>query len=79
MVKGFNFHQTTTFKDPVEKKVLKTLLEKKKMLITGIFFVSDLLLSFERSVFVAFVKDNATMSSIPYFENCVSYFVQRKK
>ena len=26
-------------------------------------------------LFVAFVEDNATMSSIPYFENRVSYFV----
>ena len=32
-------------------------------------------------LFVAFVKDNATMSSVPYFENHVSYFVliSRKK
>ena len=28
------------------------------------------------TVFVAFVEDNATMSSIRYFENHVSYFVQ---
>ena len=28
------------------------------------------------NIFVAFVEDNATMSSIPYFENCVSYSVQ---
>ena len=28
------------------------------------------------SIFVAFVEDNATMSSIGYFENHVSYFVQ---
>ena len=31
-----------------------------------------------RLVFVAFVKDNATMSSIRYFENHVSYFVQNQ-
>ena len=31
------------------------------------------------SVFVAFVEDNATMSSIPYFENNVSYFVQNRR
>ena len=30
-------------------------------------------------VFVAFVKDNATMSSIRYFENHVSYFVQNRR
>ena len=29
-----------------------------------------------KSVFVAFVEDNATISSIEYFENHVSYFVQ---
>ena len=27
-------------------------------------------------IFVAFVEDNAIMSSIQYFENHVSYFVQ---
>ena len=31
------------------------------------------------SIFVAFVEDNATMSSIPYFENLVSYFVQNRR
>ena len=31
------------------------------------------------SVFVAFVKDNATMSSIQYFENCVLYFCAKPK
>ena len=30
-------------------------------------------------VFVAFVEDNATMSSIQYFENHVTYFVQKPK
>ena len=30
-------------------------------------------------VFVAFVEDNATMSSIRYFENHVSYFVQNRR
>ena len=30
-------------------------------------------------IFVAFVKDNATMSSIRYFENHVSYFVQNRR
>ena len=30
------------------------------------------------SFFVAFVEDNATMSSIGYFENYVSYFVQNR-
>ena len=30
-------------------------------------------------IFVAFVKDNATMSSIWYFENHVSYFVQNRR
>ena len=29
--------------------------------------------------FVAFVEDNATMSSIRYFENYVSYFVQNRR
>ena len=28
-----------------------------------------------RNVFVAFVEDNATMSSVRYFENHASYFV----
>ena len=28
---------------------------------------------------VAFVKDNATMSSIRYFENHVSYLVQNRR
>ena len=30
-------------------------------------------------IFIAFVKDNATMSSIRYFENHVSYFVQNQR
>ena len=30
-------------------------------------------------VFVAFVEDNATMSSVRYFENHVSYFVQNRR
>ena len=30
-------------------------------------------------VFVAFVEDNATMSSIRYFENHASYFVQNRR
>ena len=30
-------------------------------------------------IFVAFVADNATVSSIRYFENHVSYFVQKPK
>ena len=30
-------------------------------------------------IFVAFVEDNATMSSIRYFENHVSYFVQNQR
>ena len=30
-------------------------------------------------LFVAFVKENATMSSIPYFANHVSYFVQNQR
>ena len=29
--------------------------------------------------FVAIVEDNATMSSIRYFENHVSYFVQNRR
>ena len=31
------------------------------------------------SIFVAFVEDNVTMSSITYFENRVSYFVQKRR
>ena len=31
------------------------------------------------SVFVAFVKDSATMSSIPYFENHVKVFCAKPK
>ena len=31
------------------------------------------------SIFVAFVEDNATISSIPYFENHASYFVQNRR
>ena len=30
-------------------------------------------------VFVEFIEDNATMSSIRYFENHVSYFVQNRR
>ena len=30
-------------------------------------------------IFVAFVEDSATMSSIRYFENHVSYFVQNRR
>ena len=30
------------------------------------------------SIFGAFVEDDATMSSIPYFENRVPYFVQNR-
>ena len=30
-------------------------------------------------LFVVFVKDNATMSSIGYFENHVLYFVQNRR
>ena len=29
-------------------------------------------------IFVAFLEDNATMSSMPYFENRVSNFVQNR-
>ena len=32
-----------------------------------------------KEVFVAFVEDNATMNSIPYFENRVSHFVQNRR
>ena len=32
-----------------------------------------------KAVFVAFVEDNATMSSIRYFKNHVSYFVQSRR
>ena len=32
-----------------------------------------------KTIFVAFVEDNATMSSIRYFENHVSYFVQNRR
>ena len=35
--------------------------------------------SFVNLVFVAYVEDNATMSSIRYFENHVLYFVQKPK
>ena len=36
--------------------------------------------TFQRNnIFVAYVEDNATMSSIRYFENHVSYFVQKPK
>ena len=31
------------------------------------------------NIFVAFVEDNATMSSIRYFENHASYFVQNRR
>ena len=31
------------------------------------------------SVIVAFVEDNASMSSLRYFENHVSYFVQNRR
>ena len=31
------------------------------------------------TIFVVFVKDHATMSSIQYFENHVSYFVHNKE
>ena len=30
-------------------------------------------------VFVALVKDNATMTSEPYFENLVVYFVENRR
>ena len=36
-----------------------------------------LLLAEHCFIFVAFVKDNATMSSTRYFENHVSYFVEK--
>ena len=45
-------------------------LQKKKCLQFGL--VSNF-------VFVAFVQDNATMSSIWYFENHASYFVQNRR
>ena len=31
------------------------------------------------AIFVTFVKDNATMSSVRYFENHVSYLVQNRR
>ena len=34
---------------------------------------------FVKQYFVAFVEDNATMSSIRYFENHLSYFVQNRR
>ena len=37
------------------------------------------LISCQGRVFVAFVEDNATKSSIRYFENHVSYLVQKPK
>ena len=33
----------------------------------------------EDRIFVAFVEDNATMSSIRYFENHASYYVQNRR
>ena len=30
-------------------------------------------------IFVAYIEDNATMSSIRYFENHVSYFVENRR
>ena len=36
-------------------------------------------LSVRKSLVVAFVEDNATLSSIRYFENHVTYFVQNRR
>ena len=39
---------------------------------------ANVLVTNKSPIFVAFVEDNATMSSIRYFENHVSYFVQNQ-
>ena len=47
---GLNlYHTNLTFNDPVERSLLKTLWEKEKMLVTGIF-------SFSHNVFLPFPK-----------------------
>ena len=42
-------------------------------------FTENSMTTIDLLVFVAFVEDNATMSSVPYFENRVSYFVQNRR
>ena len=50
---------------------LETLWGIEKMLVGDIFFFL--------TIFVAFVEDNATVSSILYFKNQGSYFVQNRR
>ena len=40
--------------------------------------LKNIIFSFSSKIFVAFVEDNATISSIRYFENHVSYFMQKE-
>ena len=41
--------------------------------------VGDLYFLLSPPIFLAFVEKNATMSSMRYFENHVSYFVQKRR
>ena len=55
------------------------------MLVTNIFYYSHVFsIPYKTEIktlafFVAYVEDKATMSSIWYFENYVSYFVQNQR
>ena len=53
----------------------KDLVCKRANTIIDIFHKSSVFLK-DSGIFVAFVEVNATMSSIQYFENHASYFVQ---
>ena len=68
----------------VSKAVVFLSRKKSELCSYGLILVNivtkrEKLCLFPHTVFVAIVEDNATMSSIPYFENRVSYFVQLKE
>ena len=54
-------------------KILRAMLFLLR--IVGLKFILNLSILF----FVEFVEENATMSSIPYFESLESYFVQNRR
>ena len=52
---------------------------QNSILGNGLNFVIIVIVIDRNIIFVAFVEDNAAMSSIRYFENHVSYFVQNRR
>ena len=69
-----SFPHNSNFLTPLEKKALENIVGKGENAANFLQYFPSI--PSRIFLFVAFVKDNATMSSIWYFENHVSYFVQ---